>query len=156
MKLCFYFFSELEYQLVLDVNSSDVNCSGIRDIEESIELAFRNNMSSDSPWVPLWQSYYLGTGSSTMSHQTIRGYNVPSFGRSSPMVTERVIICGELLFTNEVQFRWMGNAFLGDGGSNGVRVSGHMWALTNVTATLIKNETARVLFEDNFGVNTLK
>ena len=144
----------MSYQLVLDVDSaSDVNCDGLRNEDESIEFAVRTSSLSDAPWIPL-QLHYYTTGGDVDSTSSIRGYSVPTSGRTADTVTGSVDICGDLLQdANEVQFRWMGTAIL----DNIMPVRSDMWALANVAANLIVgNGRIYEIFGDTFGSDTLK
>ncbi len=69
-------------------------------------------------------------------------------------VAKQVSICGDLLGTGEVQFRWMGTAFIDGAGE--MTESSDTWALSNVTANLITENDDVSLFEDSFGSEVLK
>ena len=148
----------MSYQLVLDVSSSsDSQCGGRSRFSEAIEFAMRTSSSSDAPWIPLQLTYddTSDDGGPSDGIATIRGYNVTAhLSSEDKIVTESVHICGDLLHdVQEVQFRWMGTNRVGDGG----RVRRRMWALANVTASLvIESEAIQILLNDTFGQNTLK
>ena len=127
-----------------------MNCDGLRNEDESIEFAVRTSSLSDAPWIPL-QLHYYTTGGDVESTSSIRGYSVPTSGRTADTVTGSVDICGDLLQdANEVQFRWMGTAIFEKPGFN------NMWALANVTANLIVGNGRSEIFGDIFGGDTLK
>ena len=115
----------------------------------------RTSSSSDAPWIPLQLTYGdNGGGGPSDGISTIRGYNVTAHLSGDKIVTESVHICGDLLHdVQEVQFRWMGTNRVGNSG----RVRQRMWALANVTASLvIESEAIQILLNDTFGQNTLK
>ena len=137
--------------LVLNVDSkADSKCQGRIKFDEAIEFAMRTSSSSDAPWIPLHLTY---DSDSNKKIATIRGYDVAAHKSGNEIVTESVHICGDLLHdVQEVQFRWMGTNHIGGSG----RVRQRMWALANVTASLvIENETIKIL-DDTFGQNALK
>ena len=152
-----YFFRDISYKLVLKVNSrDDKDCEGRIRFDEAIEFAMRtsSSSSSDVPWIPFWLTYHeTGHGEPKNGMATIRGYNVTAHRSEDEIVTESVHICGDLLHdVQEVQFRWMGTNHVGKSGT----VRKRMWALANVTASLvIENETIQIL-NDTFGQITLK
>ena len=155
MALAEYFFRDISYKLVLNVKkNNDDKCEGRIRFNEAIEFAMRTSSSSDAPWIPLWLTYHKsGHGEPKNGMATIRGYNVTAHLSKEKIVTESVHICGNLLHdVQEVQFRWMATNDIG--GSRKVRK--RMWALANVSASLvIENETIKIL-DDTFGQNTLK
>ena len=117
--------------MVLDV-SSRTNCDGIESRNKAIEFSMRNNASSASPWIPLQLDSFnddLGQRAS------IRGYDVPALtiGTDSGGVARRtIVICGDLLKTDEVQFRWMGTANETEGAD--------LWAIEEVSTIFIQDE----------------
>ena len=131
------------YGLLLDVDTS--NCDGIGgdSDNEYIEFAMRNN-TNDGPWIPLQLNYH---NTSIPPTRVVRGYNVSASTTSSTSVVQHTVhICGDVLRTSQVQFRWMGTATLRPSRSRDI------WALANVNVTLIdaNNETTS-LFSDGFG-----
>jgi hypothetical protein len=68
-------------------------------------------------------------------------------------VTKQVIVCGDLLNTQYVQFRWMSSAHLDDSPPLSVR---DVWALSNVTANLVTENGTNSLFEDSFGDDVIE
>ena len=128
------------------------SCNGIdTDSNEYIEFAMRNNTNS-GPWIPLQISYH---NTSIPSTRVVRGYNVSASTTSSTNVVQHTVhICGDILHTSQVQFRWMGTAILlkDDGRS---RSRSDIWALANVNVILIddNNETT-TLFSDGFGCDS--
>ena len=153
--LFIFSFSDVSYQLVLDVtSSSDNQCGGSSSFNEAIEFAMRTNSSSDAPWIPL-QLTYDNTGDGGEPRDgiaTIRGYNVTAHLSGDEIVTESVHICGDMLLDmQEVQFRWMGTSNL----DNQI-VRRKMWALAKVTANLVSESESIPIFQDTFGSDTLK
>lgn len=141
-------FSEISYQLILEVTRSrEMHCDGIEGEDEFIEFAMHS--SRYGYWIPLRLSYYNKGGDIT-SELTIRGYSLQAKGSASSMRQEQILICGDLLCTNDVQFRWMGTSTTR--GSD----RSDMWALSSVTATLILGNGRIRIFEDEFGSNYLK
>ena len=142
-----YYCSEISYQLILEVNGDD--CSGVSNLIEAIEFAVRTN----DLWIPLRISCYGICGSGTTSI-TVRGYNVSVSTTTSPEtnVTEEVFICGHLLeHAEDIQFRWMGTT-----GNFPVAARLDIWALSEVTAMLIRDNQTSILFEERFGTVVLK
>ena len=140
-----YYFSEVSYQLILEVNGDD--CGGVVNLNEAIEFAVRIN----DLWIPLRISCYGICGSGTTSI-TVRGYNVSVSTTTSPE-TEEVFICGDLLeHAEDIQFRWMGTT------SNTQAAAARLdiWALSEVTAMLIRDNQMSILFEERFGTVVLK
>ena len=147
----------MSYQLILDIVFNLFGifvCDGIEESREGIEFSIRSKLNTtESHWIPLKLSYFRHSSPSTSSTTVVRGYEIPvQFGRdSSP--TNYVRICGDVLLTNEVQFRWMGTADL----ENGDNFRSDVWALANVNAVFITPENERVtLIHDTFGENILK
>ena len=118
------------------------------DSNEYIEFAMRNN-TNGGPWIPLQLNYYY---TSVPSTQVIRGYNVPARTTSSTSVVQHTVhICGDILHTRQVQFRWMGTATLKIT-SGKSRPRSDIWALANVNVILIDgNNVTTSLFSDEFG-----
>ena len=125
-------------------DNSDDQCQGIASEPEAIEFAIRND-TIGGPWIPLQLHHLQGTASMSV----IRGYNVSEIiqPRDDFNATQHTVyICGDILQTSEVQFRWMGTAF-------NERPHSDMWALANARATLINN-TEINLFNDEFGCSS--
>ena len=142
----------MSYQLILDV-SGPGPCSGIELPREAIEFSMRSDSSRDGRWIPLELSYYDDNAAiSTTSTEIVRGYEIPAQSGPDATSTGDVTICGDMLNTNEVQFRWMGTA---DVETNRLFVS-DMWALARVTASLVTPNKTFVLIQDHFGGKTLK
>ena len=133
-------FSVVNYGLINQVNGDD--CGGI-ERTEPIEFAMRNDTSGSGQWIPL---QLLAEQQLT---PVIRGYDLSDsvIVRSSTTGAEQdtVYICGDILRTTKVQFRWMGTA-------NYIQPRFDMWALTRVNVTLIDNNntTTNILY-DEFG-----
>lgn len=144
-------FSEISYQLHLRPGGTGVadRCFGLLAEREGIELAMRS--SSVSTWTALKLDYFNRT-SSTTSMEVIRGHSVAVTGSTLDSVTKQVFVCGDLLNTNDVQFRWMASAHL-DGDSLSIH---DVWALSDVAANLVTENGTSVLFEDSFGNDVLK
>ena len=80
----------------------------------------------------------------TPTSVVIRGYQVSASIVSFQSVFTRgryrqstISICGSLLQTNKIQFRWMGTADFDDT-LNGFLASNDRWALTRVSAVLVR------------------
>ena len=135
-------FRVMNYGLINQVSGN--YCRGI-DNPEPIEFAMRNNTSGSGQWIPL---QLLAEQQLT---PVIRGYNL-----SDSVIVRRsttgeelntVYICGDILRTTEVQFRWMGTA-------NYIEPRFDLWALTRVNVTLIyNNNTSTNILYDGFGCN---
>lgn len=130
-----------------------MTCLGVAEEKEGIEFAMRGS-SSDSTWTPL-QLHYFAIAASNTSSKVIRGHTVPVTGSSIPSVTKQVFVCGNLLRTEEVQFRWMGTAYF-ESLFRETLAKYDVWALSNVTANLVTENKNVTLFEDSFGTNVLK
>ena len=138
------------YGLLLDVDTSKCDGIGGDSDNEYIEFAMRNN-TNGGPWIPLQLSYH---DTSIPPTRVVRGYNVStSITSSTSVVQHTVYICGDILRTSQVQFRWMGTAELEQVINR--RPRNDIWALANVDATLIdaNNETTS-LFSDGFGCDS--
>ena len=143
--------SEISYQLHQrpTYRGASGGCLGLRGELEGIELAIRT--SNVSTWTPL-QLHYYDSESNATSSEVIRGHSVAVSGNTLVSVTKQVYICGDLLNTEDVQFRWMGTAHLDDD-----FLSVHdVWALSNVTANVVTENGTNVLFEDFFGDDVLE
>ena len=133
----------VNYGLINQFEGPNDNCRGIED-GEAIEFAMRNDTSGSGVWTPL---QILAERQLT---PVIRGYNLSDsviIRRSTTGAEQNTVyICGDILQTSEVQFRWMGSA-------NFFRRPSHdMWALTNVNVTLIDNNNTPInIFNDDFG-----
>ena len=143
-------FRDISYELHLNPTGS--SCQGIQGEREGIEFAIRN--SSEGRWTPL-QFHYFGS-STTSSTKLIRGHNVRVTRSNEQSALKQVSICGELLCTSDVQFRWLGTAYLST--SMTTRESLDLWALSNVTATIFtaNSSETKTLFSDSFGSDVLK
>ena len=132
----------------IDVGFND-NCQGI-DSDEPIEFAMRNDTSGSGQWIPL---QLLAEQQLT---PVVRGYDLSDsvIVRTSTTGAEQntVYICGDILRTTEVQFRWMASTYFIE-----LRPSRDMWALTNVNVTLINNNNMPInIFNDDFGCDDTK
>ena len=145
--------SEISYQLhqrPTYLPGASGGCFGVRGEREGIELAIRT--SNVSTWTPL-QLHYSDPVSNSTSSEVIRGHSVAVSGNALVSVTKQAFICGDLLNTEDVQFRWMGTAHLDPPES----VSVHdVWALSNVTANAVTENGTNILFEDSFGDDVLE
>ena len=144
---CIFIFSEVTYGLVLNVDDdNDDQCQGIDgEAGEAIEFAVRND-TIGGPWIPL----QLHNIQRTASMSVIRGYNVSEIiqPRDDFNATQHTVyICGDILQTSEVLFRWMGTASLGIN----ERSNSDVWALANANAILINDTEIIDLFSDGFG-----
>ena len=140
----------MSYRLILDVNGNFNLCGGIDDLKEAIEFSVRSDMSNESCWIPLRLNYFnswpLHRPSSTA---VVRGYEIPvQFGRDA---TSSVTICGDVLLTNEIQFRWIGTSNLITR-----QFRSDMWALASVNVVLVTQNERVTLIQDTFGGDTLK
>ena len=139
--------SEVSYRLILNVSGQD-SCNGIEQPREAIEFSIRSG--GEGRWIPLMLSYNEDGVASNSSTEIVRGYEVPiQFGQDT---TFGVIICGDALLTNEVQFRWMGTA---DVETDRLFIS-DMWALAQVDAYLVTLNGLFILLQDHFGGKILK
>ena len=133
----------MDYGLINHINGVG-GCRGI-DNREPIEFAMRNDTSGSGQWIPL---QLLAEQQFT---PVIRGYDLSDsviIRRSTTGAEQNTVyICGDILRTTEVQFRWMGTADFN-------RPSRDMWALARVNVTLIYNyNTSTNIFYDGFGCN---
>jgi hypothetical protein len=142
---------EISYQLHLRSRGSGTadNCFGLLGEREGVELAMRS--SSVSTWTPLQLDFFDNSNDVT-SMEVIRGHSVTVTGSTMNSVTKQVIVCGDLLNTQYVQFRWMASAHL-DGDSLSIH---DVWALSNVTANLVTENGTNSLFEDSFGDDVIE
>ena len=150
--------SEMSYQLILDVLNQDAcvgienqdMCDGVEGLSEAIEFSMRNDIHDH--WIPLRLTYH-NIDIDDIRKTDVRGYKTAVHIESSPITTDqRVNICGDMLLTRELRFRWVGTV-------NCDRSLTHrtdMWALASVNATLITQDENISLIQDNFGGNTLK
>ncbi len=139
--------SQVSYTLILNVNNEgEEGCDGVDGIDEGIEFSIRNNTKSGS-WRPLQWSYRgTNTGRSNIN---VRGCAVP-LSVTSSRVERKMTICGNILHTNNIQFRWIGSARL----ENGLSYD-DVWALTNVSITLIlENNSIITLMDEEFGCHS--
>ena len=107
--------SEVTYDLDLSLFSNDSSgCGGVDGIRKGIEFSIRNN-TEDGPWIPL---HLNAIGEETSTSVVIRGYQVSAsiisfqlaFNEGESRQSTTISICGSLLQTNEIQFRWMGTS----------------------------------------------
>jgi hypothetical protein len=144
-----YTYSEVSYQLILDFGLLlETFCDGIEGQNEAVEFAIRSNASNNGRWIPLRLSF--PADSDTTGIEPLRGFSVPLFGYRAATVNETVAICGGLLETNEVQFRWMESA------ASSVLFRSDLWALSSVMATLVRENETMILLQDTFGGNMLE
>ena len=141
----------MSYQLFLNVHHGW--CDGVEDLSEAIEFSMRNDTSRGGRWIPLRLNYY--DNSANASHtglEDVRGYLTLVHWGPSNSTTNQVYICGDVLLTNEVQFRWMATA---DSEIRGLYRS-DFWALASVNATLVTWDERITLIQDAFGETKLK
>ena len=124
-------------------------CDGVENSREAIEFAMRNDVSRNGRWIPLKLSYHHAISIEAIT--SVRGYQVNTENWPSGEFNERVVICGEL-FSDVIQFRWMGSANF-DGGYS---FRQDMWALTAVNATFVTAEGTITLIQETFGTSILK
>ena len=142
--------SEVSFEL--DLQPTGGSCDGIQDLAEAIEFSMRTG--DNSPWVPLQLNYFSSEGNAT-STEVVRGYSVFAVGSTlTTPTTQLVFICGDMLLTGNVQFRWMGTA-MPDNGETEEREDA--WTLHNVVAYFVNEDNETVtLFEDTFENEVLK
>ena len=135
-------------------STTDSVCGGLETVkEEAIEFAIRNDTSSNGHWIPLRLSYYDSSSVNKVTNtETVRGYKILSSKWPQPKFFETATICGDVLLSNEVQFRWMGSA--------NVDVFNYfrsdMWALATVSVTWFTDDETIPFVKENFGSNKLK
>lgn len=143
--------SELSYELHLrPLGIGD--CFGVARKLEVIEFSIRSGNSS--AWTPL-QLHYFDHLTSTTTTEVIRGNSAKVTSSPSTSVAKQVFVCGDLLSSKVVQFRWMGSAYFDS--SIGESLAKHdVWALSNVSASLVTESENITLFRDSFGSDVLK
>ena len=157
-QLLFNYFlndSEVTYDLDLSLFINDGSgCGGINSIQEGIEFSIRNN-TDDGPWIPLHLNAIL-KNKNTPTSVVIRGYQVSAsiisfqsaFNEGESCQSTTISICGSLLQTNAIQFRWMGTADF-DATQEGFLARNDGWALTRVSVVLVReNETTNIIDEE--------
>ena len=156
------YYSDVSYQLILNVTNQDVCaeienqniCGGVERELEAIEFSIRSNTSGGGQWIPLRLTYHDSDRNNRTRNKSIRGYATQVHRDQSPMPTEQVSICGDILLSSEVQFRWVGTAngdrFISDAHRS------DMWALASVNVILTTQNESIVLIQDNFGSTKLK
>ena len=126
-------------------------CGGIDGIRSGIEFSIRNT-TDDGPWIPLHLNAFVTRRKTNFSTVVIRGYQV-SACITSHLKNQSVDIsvCGSLLQTNEIQFRWMGTSDFDDT-LDGFLARNDGWALTRVSVVLVRRENERTnIIEEEFG-----
>ena len=117
-------------------------CAGVDGIRKGIEFSIRNT-TDDGPWIPLHLNAIALESEETTTSVVIRGYQV-SASIISPNLAKNqsvdISICGSLLQTNEIQFRWMGTADFDDN-LDGFSPRNDGWALTRVSVVLVRELT---------------
>ena len=145
--------SDVSYQLILDVvNNNQDMCDGVENLDEAIEFSMLNE--TDGQWIPLRLTYHDSDIDDIIqeTNETVRGYETTVRIAQSPNTTEQVSICGDMLNTSEVRFRWVGNADRERRKTDRADI----WALASVTAILITQDENVSLIQDSFGGNILK
>ena len=135
----------------------DCGCGGVDGIRKGIEFSIRNN-TDDGPWIPLHLNAIALKSEEIPTSVVIRGYQVSasiiSFqsafkgGKSTVSIT--ISICGSLLQTNEIQFRWMGTTDFNDT-LDGFLARNDGWALTRVSVVLVRENESTNIIEEEFG-----
>ena len=131
-------------------------CGGIDGIRKGIEFSIRNN--TDGPWIPLHLDAIALESEETPTSVVIRGYQVSAsiisfqsaFNEGQSHQSTIISICGSLLQTNEIQFRWIGTADFDDT-LNGFFARNDGWALTRVSAVLVRENERTNIIEEEFG-----
>ena len=130
-------------------------CAGVDGIRKGIEFSIRNN-TDGGPWIPLHLNAIALTSEETPTSVVIRGYQVSASIDSAINNDNRrnksttISICGSLLQTNEIQFRWMGTADFVDT-QDGFLARNDGWALTRVSAVLVRENESTNIIEEEFG-----
>ena len=129
-------------------------CGGVDGIRKGIEFSIRNN-TDGGPWIPLHLNADALRSEEILTSVVIRGYNVSASivsdinDRTIP-ISNTISICGSLLQTNEIQFRWMGTADFIDN-LNGFLARNDGWALTRVSAVLVRENERTNIIDEEFG-----
>ena len=132
-------------------------CGGVEGIRKGIEFSIRNN-TDDGPWIPLHLNAIALESEETPTSVVIRGYQVSAsiisfqsaFKRRRSTISTTISICGSLLQTNEIQFRWMGTADFDDD-LDGFLARNDGWALTRVSAVLVRENERTNIIDEEFG-----
>lgn len=101
-----------------NVANLDQPCQAVEGVDEGMEVAVRNPVVQDGPWVPLQIVYNGGAAyrndcdTGNVSSITVRGYQVPVVDCSAnQMHRYQITLCGNIVEDSEsLQFRWMGSA----------------------------------------------
>ena len=125
-------------------------CAGVDGIRKGIEFSIRNN-TDDGPWIPLHLNAFVTSSNTNSSSLVIRGYKVlASITSDLKNQSVDISICGSLLQTNEIQFRWIGTADFDDT-LDGFLARNDGWALTRVSAVLVRENESTNIIEEEFG-----
>ena len=129
-------------------------CAGVDGIRKGIEFSIRNN-TDDGPWIPLHLNAIALKSEEIPTSVVIRGYQVPAsvdsaIDHNRSTLTTTISICGSLLQTNEIQFRWMGTADFNDT-LEGFLARNDGWALTRVSVVLVRENERTNIIEEEFG-----
>ena len=127
-------------------------CAGVDVIQKGIEFSIRNN-TNDGPWLPLHLNAIALESEETPTSVVIRGYQVPASIISPNLPKNQTVvvsICGSLLQTNEIQFRWIGTADFNDT-LDGFLARNDGWALTRVSAVLVRENERTNIIDEGFG-----
>ena len=147
--------SEVTYDLDLSLFSNDGSgCGPVDGIRKGIEFSIRNN-TDGGPWIPLHLNAVALESEETPNSVVIRGYQVPASIESAINDNRRTIsttisICGSLLQTNKIQFRWMGTSDFDDN-LDGFLARNDGWALTRVSVVLVKENERTNIIDEEFG-----
>lgn len=126
----------------------------MKERREGIELAIR--IGSSSTWIPLQVHYFnIHPPNEVAGTEVIRGHRAEVVGTMSSTEVKEAFICGDLLRGDSIQFRWMGSAYI-DITEGEFSTKHDVWALSNITASLVTDNRNTTLFEDMFGSETLK
>ena len=129
-------------------------CGGVDGIRKGIEFSICNN-TDDGPWIPLHLNAIALESEETPTLVVIRGYQVSAsiasaINDNTITLTTTISICGSLLQTNEIQFRWMGTADFDDT-LDDFLARNDGWALERVSAVFVRENERSNIIEEEFG-----
>ena len=135
-------------------SNDESGCAGVDGVRKGIEFSIRNN-TDDGPWIPLHLNAIAMSGEESPTSVVIRGYQVSAsvdsaIDHNRSTISTTISICGSLLQTNEIQFRWIGTADFDDT-QDGFLVRNDGWALTRVSVVLVRENERTNIIEEEFG-----
>ena len=149
--------SEVSYDLDWSFFSYGIGCGYPDGLHRGIEFAVRTN-TNGGPWIPLWLEG-IDIDHQNINSVVIRGYEVPATFSTyngsdfSPVYPHRSIsvsICGNIVETNDIQFRWMGTSDFDDNLPL-LLARNDGWALTRVSVVLVRENERTNIIEEEFG-----